>query len=254
MAISFACASFRNGVSSRAIVAAAMLLGAAVPGAALAQETTTQADQDEDTIVVTGIRASLAGALDAKRDSALVIDAITAEDIGKFPDKNIGEALQRVTGVQLTRGAGEGQNISIRGAAPELTRVEINGQTALSTQVGSGRQVDFRELPAEFVQRLEVVKSVSADMTEGGLGGTVRIITRRPFDSKEGFLAGSVQGVYGQVGKTWDPKLAVIGSKVFAQDTIGVLVSATYENRSLYYDQARTTGWRRDAPASWCTP
>ena len=203
------------------------------------------AAEEGDAIVVTGIRASLANALNAKREAPQVLDAISAEDIGKFPDKNIGEALQRVTGVQLTRGGGEGQNISVRGTAPELTRVEINGETALSTQVGSGRQVDFRELPAEFVQRLEVVKSATPDMTEGGLGGTVRIITRRPFDSKEGYLAGSAQAVYSEIGKTWDPKFALIGSKLLANDTIGILASGTWERRSLWYDQARTTGWRR---------
>jgi iron complex outermembrane receptor protein len=224
-------------------IAGAVLIGLS-PAAALAQDAPNTEGQDE--IVVSGIRASLANALDAKRDSAQVIDAISAEDIGKFPDKNIGEAIQRVTGVQLTRGGGEGQNVSIRGASPALTRVEINGQSTLSTGAGTqGRTVDFRELPAEFVSRVEVVKSGSADMTEGGLGGTVRIITRRPFDSKEGYLAGSAQTVYNEISNRWDPKFALIGSHLFAHDTIGVLLSATYEQRSLWYDQARTTGWRQ---------
>ncbi|WP_347303108.1 TonB-dependent receptor [Croceibacterium sp. TMG7-5b_MA50] len=197
-------------------------------------------------IVVTGIRASLASALSAKRDSAQVIDAISAEDIGKFPDKNIGEALQRVTGVQISRAGGEGQSISIRGAEPALNRVEINGQTALSTNVGGGRAVEFRDLPVEFVNRLEVVKSATPDMTEGGLGGTVRIITRRPFDGNgESYLAGSAQGIYGDLADRIDPKFALIGSTLFNDDTMGVLLSATYEERSLWYDQLRTTGWRQ---------
>jgi iron complex outermembrane receptor protein len=197
-------------------------------------------------IVVTGIRASLANALSAKRDSAQVLDAISAEDIGKFPDKNVGEALQRVTGVQITRAGGEGSGVSIRGADPALNRVEINGQTALSTGAGvATRSVEFRDIPAEFVSRLEVVKSATADMTEGGLGGTVRIITRRPFDAKDGFLSGSAQAVYGDLSDRIDPKFALIGSKLFANDTIGILGSATYEKRSLWYDQARTTGWRQ---------
>ncbi|MBO9622472.1 MAG: TonB-dependent receptor [Sphingomonas sp.] len=209
-------------------------------------EAPAAAPQAEDgEIVVTGIRQSLANAQNAKRTSAQVLDAISAEDIGKFPDKNIGEALQRVTGVQITRAAGEGQNISIRGAEPALNRVEINGQTALSTVVGSSRAVEFRDLPVEFVSRVEVVKSATPDMTEGGLGGTVRIITRRPFDSKGSFIAGSAQGIYGTLSDRLDPKFALIGSKLFANDTIGVLVSATYEQRSLWYDQLRTTGWRQ---------
>jgi len=213
-------------------------------------------DSERSDIIVIGIRRSLADSLAAKRDSAQVVDAISAEDVGKFPDKNIGEALQRVTGVQITRSGGEGQAITIRGADASLNRVEINGQSALSTSIaaaagnGSNRAVDFRDLPAEFVSRLEVLKSATPDMTEGGLGGTVRIITRRPFDAKDGYLAGSAQGIYNELADKVDPKFAVIGSKLFAHDTIGVLVSGTYENRTIRYDQARTTGWRQVEPGS----
>jgi len=206
-------------------------------------------------IVVTGIRSSLANALNAKRNSAQVLDAISAEDIGKFPDKNVGEALQRVTGVQITRAGGEGSGVSIRGADPALNRVEINGQTALGTGAGvASRSVEFRDIPAEFVSRLEVVKSATADMTEGGLGGTVRIITRRPFDAPEGYLAGSAQVVHTDVANRLDPKFALIGSRLFADDTLGVLLSATYEKRSLWYDQARTTGWRQIERTQPATP
>ena len=173
-----------------------------------------------------------------------MLDAISAEDIGKFPDKNVGEALQRVTGVQLTRSDGEGSGITIRGADPSLNRVEINGVTALSTTVGGGRDVDFRDLPSEFVNRLEVVKSATADMTEGGVGGTVRVITRRPFDNGgKPYLAGSAQAIYADIGDHMDPRLALIGSDTFANGTIGVLVSGTFENRNVESHQARTTGW-----------
>ncbi|WP_343546990.1 TonB-dependent receptor [Sphingobium yanoikuyae] len=227
-------------------------------------QSTPQATQEGATersdIVVTGIRKSLADALAVKRQSAQVVDVISAEDVGKFPDKNIGEALQRVTGVQITRGGGEGQAITIRGADPSLNRVEINGQSALSTSIaaaagnGSNRAVDFRDLPAEFVSRLEVLKSATPDMTEGGLGGTVRIITRRPFDAKEGYLAGSAQGIYNELADKVDPKFALIGSKLFAHDTIGVLLSGTYEDRTIRYDQARTTGWRQVETVQPATP
>jgi TonB-dependent receptor len=217
-------------------------------------------DTERADIIVTGIRKSLADSLAVKRDSAQVVDAISAEDVGKFPDKNIGEALQRITGVQITRSGGEGQAITIRGADASLNRVEINGQTALSTSIaaaagnGSNRAVDFRDLPAEFVSRLEVLKSATPDMTEGGLGGTVRVITRRPFDAKEGYLAGSAQGIYNELADKVDPKFAVIGSKLFAHDTIGVLLSGTYEERTIRYDQARTTGWRQVETTQPATP
>jgi iron complex outermembrane receptor protein len=104
--------------------------------------------------------------------------------------------------------------------------------------------VEFRDIPAEFISRLEVVKSASADMTEGGLGGTVRLITRRPFDSRKDYppVRSSVGGT---LGHRMDPKSALIGSHIFAGGTLGVQVSATYENRSLWYDQAKTTGWRQ---------
>lgn len=226
---------------------AAVLLGA-MPAAAQDQQQSGQPQQapeaSSEDIVVTGIRSSLQGALNAKRNAAQVLDAISAEDIGKFPDKNVGEALQRVTGVQLTRSDGEGSGITIRGADPSLNRVEINGVTALSTTVGGGRDVDFRDLPSEFVNRLEVVKSATADMTEGGVGGTVRVITRRPFDNGgKPYLAGSAQAIYADIGDHMDPRLALIGSDTFANGTIGVLVSGTFENRNVESHQARTTGW-----------
>ncbi len=106
-------------------------------------------------VVVTGIRAGLRSSLEVGRESIQVVDAISAEDIGDFPDKNLGEALQRITGVQISRQDGEGRGVSIRGAEPGLNRVEINGVTALSLTVGGGRDVDFRDLPVEFVSRLE---------------------------------------------------------------------------------------------------
>ena len=201
-------------------------------------------DGEAADIVVTGIRSSLQGALTAKRNAPQVLDAISAEDIGKFPDKNVGEALQRVTGVQINRSGGEGAGVTIRGADPSLNRVEINGTTALSTTVGGGRDVDFRDLPSEFVNRLEVVKSATADMTEGGVGGTVRVITRRPFDNGgKPYLAGSAQAIYSDIGDHMDPRLALIGSDTFANGTLGLLVSGTFENRNVEAHQARTTGW-----------
>lgn len=238
------------GVSGAALTA--VLLSA--PAAAFAQAAptaapgaTTEPDAVEE-IVVTGIRASLRSAMDVKRNSLQVVDTISAEDIGDFPDKNLSEALQRVTGVQISRQDGEGRGVSIRGADPSLNRVEINGSSALSLTVGGGdRAVDFRDIPVEFVSRLDVVKSPTADMAEGGIGGTVRVITRRPFDSKEPFVAGSIQGVYSNLAKEYDPKLALIGSRTFFNDTLGVLVSGTWENRHLNSNNARTTGWVRRA-------
>jgi TonB-dependent receptor len=211
-----------------------------------AQQATTSGEEVE-TVTVTGIRASLRNSVEVKRESIQVVDAISAEDIGDFPDKNIGEALQRVPGVQITRQDGEGRAISIRGADQSLIRVELNGVSALSLTVGGGRDVDFRDLPVEFVSRVEVVKTPTPEMTEGGIG-TVRVITRRPFDKPEGYLAGSLQGVYSDLADATDPKLALIGSKNFFDNTLGVLLSAQYEERHIDSNNARTTGWLRRAP------
>lgn len=235
---------------SGAAITAALL---SVPAAALAQAAPAPAPNVDtvEEIVVTGIRASLRSAMDVKRNSLQVVDTISAEDIGDFPDKNLSEALQRVTGVQISRQDGEGRGVSIRGADPSLNRVEINGSSALSLTVGgSDRAVDFRDIPVEFVSRLDVVKSPTADMAEGGIGGTVRVITRRPFDSKTPYVAGSVQGVYSNLAEEYDPKLALIGSKTFFDDKFGVLLSGTWEKRHLNSNNARTTGWIRRAPTA----
>ena len=219
----------------------------------MAQQSSTSATtsrNDLEEVIVTGIRAGLRSSAEVKRESLQVLDAISAEDVGDFPDKNIGEALQRVTGVQISRQDGEGRGVSIRGADPSLVRVEINGVTALSETVGGGRDVDFRDIPVEFLSRVEVVKSQTPEMREGGIGGTVRVLTRRPFDSAEPFLAGSVQMVYSDLADEYDPRIALIGSRTFFDNTFGVLLSASWEKRHLQSNNARTTGWIRRAPTA----
>lgn len=216
------------------------------PGQPIAPASSTDAStaqsQDENAeggdIIVTGVRASLRDSLDLKRNSSQIIDAISAEDVGKFPDKNVGEALQRVTGVQLERTDGEGTSINIRGIAANLNRYEINGVTVLDT--GNTRGVDFRDFPVEFISRVEVIKSVSADVTEGGLGGTVRIVTRRPFDKKGLNVAASVQGIHSNLNEDYGIKAAALVSNTFANDRLGVLLGVTFEDRKIRTDGVDT--------------
>jgi iron complex outermembrane recepter protein len=222
---------------------------------AVAQQSTSNAapanrPDELQEVVVTGIRAGLRTAVEVKREAIQVVDAISAEDIGDFPDKNMSEALQRITGVQIGRQDGEGRGVSIRGAEPGLNRVEINGITVLSETAAGGRDVDFRDLPVEFVNRLEVIKSATPDMTEGGVGGTVRIVTRRPFDSSDPYAAASAQMVYSNLAESYDPKVSLIGSRTFLDDTFGVLLAGNYEKRNLFSNNARTTGWLRRAPTA----
>jgi iron complex outermembrane receptor protein len=230
------------------------------PAVALTQEIKTASSNSPPAelqeVVVTGIRKSLEDALDDKRNAPQVVDVISAEDIGKFPDKDMGEALQRVTGVQINRSSGgEGSTVTIRGTDPSLTRVEVNRTGALSLTVGAGdRAIDFRDLPVEFVKKIEVLKSPTADMVEGGVGGTVRVTTRRPFDSTEPFIAGSAQGIYSNLAQSYDPKFALIGGRQFFHDTLGVVVSGIYEKDHEYDGQAYTTGWLRQPQSVSANP
>jgi iron complex outermembrane receptor protein len=138
-------------------------------------------------VVVTGIQGSLRQAIDVKRNAAAMVDAISSEDIGKFPDKNIAESLQRVPGVSINRGfSGEGSEVSIRGTNPELTSVLLNGQYVASTgwfsQGANKRSFNMDLMPSEMVDRVEVYKSPTAELDEGGGGGTVVVHTRKPLD------------------------------------------------------------------------
>lgn len=158
------------------------------------QEKKVKKDEPE-IILVTGIRASLASASQLKRESPSIVDAIVAEDIGKLPDSNVAEALQRVAGVQLmsnvavqsggAQETGEGSKIAIRGMSADLNRSEINGMSFAGT--GTSREADFRNIPSEFISKIEVIKSPTASMTEGAIGGTVSISTMRPFEGGGGF-------------------------------------------------------------------
>jgi TonB-dependent receptor len=192
-------------LTSVAVLCATALFSAS----AFAQD---NAAADGSDIVVTGVRASLRSAADRKRNAPQIIDAITAEDIGKFPTENVADASQRITGVQITRTRGSGTGVSIRGLPTDFTRVQLNGSTLSSAIVdlrgggagGSvGRSFDFRLLPTEFVNAVEVTKSQTAEMQEGGLAGTINIRTVRPLELGKTTAVGSVFGVWNSnSGKT----------------------------------------------------
>ncbi len=141
------------------------------PSDAVSGESNTLAE-----IQVTGIRKSLVDALNAKRSSSEIVDAIAAEDIGKFPEQNLAESLQRITGVQIQRTSGEGQYVSIRGLDPKFAQVQHDGRELPGVPSSSGtRTFDYGILAAEFVNSVEVFKTPSADLAEGGLSGTVNV-------------------------------------------------------------------------------
>ena len=158
--------------------------------AAQAAEQQENAEETTEVIEVKGIRFSQRSALDRKKMAGTITDSLVAEDIGMFPDKNVGEALQRIPGVQLDRDFGEGQQISIRGVEPGLLRVEVNNVTAQG--FGGSRAVDFRDMAAELIKSLDVIKGSEARLTEGGIGGTVQVNTRKPNEFKENFLSATL--------------------------------------------------------------
>ncbi len=150
-------------------------------------DTTNEATNESvEVIEVRGIRRSLAEAVNTKRFATSVVDAVSAEDIGKFPDSDVGEALGRIPGVAVNRQFGQGQQVSIRGASNQLTLTTLNGQNVASTgwydQQSIDRSFNYSLLPPQLISGIEVYKSSQADLVEGGVGGTVNVNTRKPFD------------------------------------------------------------------------
>ncbi|QAY79778.1 TonB-dependent receptor [Sphingosinicella sp. BN140058] len=200
------------------------------------------ASAEEAGIVVTGFRASLNNALNLKRQETAAVDSIIAEDIGKFPDSNLAESMQRIPGVALSRGdGGEGRNISVRGLGAQFTRVRINGMEGVSQVSGtdirggvsSGRSFDFVTFPTEIFSALSVRKTTSADVEEGSLGATVDLRAPKPFDQKGDFtFSGTARGIYNDIAKKIDPRLSALVSKKFG-DTFGVLGSVAYSRRNI---------------------
>ncbi len=262
---------FNSRVVTRLALGASVLALATVPGIAAAQDKapdaastmgtpgTSQIDPaaaapaaPDDDIVVTGIRASLRKSIDLKRDGQGVVDAISAEDIGKFPDTNLAESLQRITGVSIDRSNGEGSTVTVRGFGPEYNLVVLNGRQLPTSMIGDGnsapgsRSFDFANLASEGIASLEVYKSGRATVPSGGIGSTINIRTPRPFD-KLG-LRGSiaVKGVVdtSQNGKKdVTPEVSGIISDTFADGRIGILFTGAYQKRNASVNQANV-GWR----------
>jgi TonB-dependent receptor len=246
----------KNTEVSRAVrmALAAALLGAA--GSANAQapsssEATGATGETVEEVVVTGFRASLNAALADKKEATAAIDSIRAEDIAKFPDSNLAESMQRVPGVSITRDAGEGRNISVRGLGAQFTRVRINGMEAMSTTGGTdssggtnrNRQFDFNVFASELFSNLTARKTATADVDEGSLGATVDLRTARPFDFKQFTLVGGLKGAYNDLQGDVDPRATLLVSDTFADGKFGILFSAAYSQRSLFEEGSSTVRW-----------
>jgi iron complex outermembrane receptor protein len=244
--------TFKKGLLASSI---AMILAGASAQATAADEATAKVNKDEvEVIKVTGIRGSLEASMNTKRFSNAVVDAVSAEDIGKFPDNNVAEALGRIPGVTVSRQFGEGSSVSIRGASNQLTLTTLNGQNVASTgwysQQAIDRSFNYSMLPPEMIAGLEVYKSSQADLLEGGIGGTVVVETRKPLDLEAFTVFGSVKGSYSSASEETDPSASALVSWKNDDETFGVLAAIGSSEYSLVRrgDEALTSWGGRIAP------
>ncbi|WP_337587826.1 TonB-dependent receptor [Sphingomonas phyllosphaerae] len=269
------------GALARSSSVWALAVAAALPGVAMAQtsgQSTTESPtnaqpadatpvgQDPapgaDDIVVTGVRASLDRAIAIKRDSPGVVDAISAEDIGKFPDTNLAESLQRITGVSINRVNGEGSQVAVRGFSGGFNLVTINGRQLPATNIdtsggnlfarGAGRSFDFQNIASEGVSGLEVYKTGRASVPTGGIGATINIDTRKPLNSRETGVTGSigVKALYDtSVEKSEDtkhrvtPEVSGLLNYRNEEGTFGAAVFGSYQLRYSASAQSNPNYW-----------
>jgi TonB-dependent receptor len=216
-------------------------------------------------IVTTGIRASLRRAADIKRQADGVVDAINAEDIGDFPDTNLAESLQRITGVSIDRDRGEGARVTVRGWGPQYNLVLLNGRqmpTSGGTQLdaqGTDRSFDFGDIASEAVSSVEIYKTGMATIPTGGIGSTINIKTTRPLEAPGLRMSLGAAGVYDTSSTklsddSWTGEISGIISNTFADDTIGVSLTAIRQEREHGSALATTSNWRTfpgTANSSW---
>jgi TonB-dependent receptor len=206
------------------------------------------------TVVVSGLRASLATSLNLKRQSDGIVDGIVAEDIGKFPDTNLAESLQRISGVSISRSNGEGSQVTVRGIDPGLNMVLLNGRQ-MPTASGGSRAFDFGNIASDAISQLQVYKTSRAETPVGGIGATINIMTARPLDRKGFYGSVGVKGVYDssnnnvptddRTGKALTPEFSALVSTTTADGHWGFGASASYQKR----DSGRAV-----ASTSWTGP
>lgn len=253
-------ASKMNRLTPVAAATALLVISVSMPAHA------QQVEQKEpEVITVTGIRASLQQSLSVKRNAAANVEVITAEDVGKMPDKNVADSLQRLPGVNISSSAAgsggfdENDRVSLRGTAPSLTQTTINGHAIASgdwfvlDQVGGavGRSASYSLLPSEIVGQVVVRKSPTADLVEGGVAGTVDVITRHPLDFKQPLsFEASIQAVHSTLAGKTDPQFSALVNWKNDANTFGVMLQGFSEKRSLRRDGQELLQWTQIAPNS----
>ncbi|MGN8001342.1 TonB-dependent receptor [Sphingomonas sp. 22176] len=264
----------RSSSRVRAVSMLAVATALAMPGIAAAQTSTAtdsaaagtaqDAGQDSGEIVVTGIRASLERSIALKRDSTGIVDAISAEDIGKFANTNLAESLQRITGVSIDRVNGEGSTVTVRGFGAQYNMVTLNGRQLAASNIvavggdqggdgagGFGRSFDFANLASEGVKTLEVYKTGRAAIPSGGIGATINIVGVRPLDGKAGFT-GSVgaKASYDtsaddciSCGSHVTPEFSGVASWSDQEQRFGVSLFGSYQKRNFSFPSQANDYW-----------
>lgn len=235
--------------------AISFILGTAVLVPTLVQGATEALEE----VVVTGIRGSLTSSMNLKRDAQGVVDGIAAEDIGKFPDTNLAESLQRISGVSIDRTEiGEGSRVTVRGVGPDFNLVLLNGRQMPASSIeatiaSSSRAFDFANIASEAISAIEVFKTSRASTPTGGIGATINVKTARPLDNPGMHSGFGVKGVVDMSadnlpenlqGDSITPEISGIFSNTFADNKFGIAISGSYQERNLGFNQATTGGWR----------
>ncbi|WP_076419040.1 TonB-dependent receptor [Colwellia sp. UCD-KL20] len=202
----------------------------------------TAKEQEVEVITVTGMLGSLKAAMIDKKASNSVSDGIAAEDLGKFPDLNVAESLQRITGVSIDRSGGEGQAVTVRGFGPQFNTVLVNGRQIATDS--AGREFNFDIIAADQITGADVFKTSTSTLQEGGIGGTIDISTARPFDYDGFQVVGSLKGMYESLSEKTSPAASVLVSNTFADDTVGVLLAVSHSKRDVQINRIETAGWR----------
>ena len=218
-------------------------LGIAITAALSSNVTIAQEQKDGaiEVISVTGIRSSLTESMDKKKNASSIQDSIVAEDIGKFPDQNVAESLQRISGVMISRNNGEGSKVTVRGMGPKFNAVKVNNRTIATTDFG--REFDFQTLPSDLISGADVIKASRANIAEGSLGAYINVNTARPLNSPGLQAVGSFDFVYNDLAEEYDPKGSVIISNTFLDDSFGVLLGFAKQKTTNRIDAAGTTHW-----------
>jgi TonB-dependent receptor len=209
------------------------------------------------TVIIPGLRGSLVSSMNLKRNSDGIVDGIVAEDIGKFPDTNLAEALQRISGVSIDRSIGEGSKITVRGVGPDFNMVLLNGRQMPTSNLGdlNGRAFDFANLASEAISQIQVYKSSRAETPTGGIGATINVMTARPLERPGLQASFGIKGVDDtsstnlpndvKQGKRITPEVSGIYSNTFADGKFGVALSGSYQERNLGFNTASVgNGWR----------